>query len=104
MSPSILSRERTEVLPNHERAEGLICVWVSRRALVAYSEFVLIAIWRSEQAITAYNESASCLEENIRTFIQRTPPEVYCVIAFRPGRTGCDLHSDSWPDQKEGAD
>jgi hypothetical protein len=99
-----LKHLHTVVLPHHERAEGLICVWLSQRTLIGYSEFVVIAIWCSEQALVKYDASVKDAGDNTRTSVQRMAPEVYRLVAIRPGGVGGDKHNGSWPDQKEGAD
>lgn len=47
---------RAQVIPNYERAEGLISVTIVRRTLVAYCEFAVISAWRSERAMTSFIE------------------------------------------------
>jgi len=93
--------------PIMRRAEGLISVTIVRRTLVAYWEVAVISGWRSERARTScieYEASMTDASEINRGLIQRSPPQVYDLVAHRLGASRSDHRDDSCPDYKEGAD
>src|SRR6516165_8885447 len=87
---------RTQIIPNYEQAEGLISVTIVRRTLVAYWEFAVISTWRSERAMTSFIEDETSMtdaSEINHGLIQRSPPQVYDLVAQRLGASRSD-HSD----------
>jgi heme-degrading monooxygenase HmoA len=82
-----LEYAESSVMPAYETAEGLIWVFLSRRQVVGYVEFLIISIWQSGEAWKRFLEgqpaTTGIRSDGGAIYVE---PRAYELVVSREGR------------------